>query len=72
VRPGEPERLAQEVDKEKAGFDLGAALSTVDGHRDLNRSGHYQLLLVANAIRKRTLSQPATVARGATSLGQLA
>ena len=32
VRAGEAERFTQEVDQEQAGFDVGALLSTIDGH----------------------------------------
>src|SRR5690349_20474059 len=40
VRTGQSQRLAQEVDQEQPGLDLGALLSTVDGHRDPNRTSH--------------------------------
>ena len=63
VRAGQPQRLTQEVDEQQAGFDLGTLVRTVDGHRDLNRSGHYQLLRVAYAKPQRTLSQQGTVFR---------
>ena len=34
VRPGQAERLAQEVDEEEPGLDVGRALLAVDGHLD--------------------------------------
>ena len=40
VRAGEAERFTQEVDQEQAGFDVGALLSTIDGHRDPYGTSH--------------------------------
>jgi hypothetical protein len=32
VRSGQAKRFTQEVDQEQAGFDVGALMSTIDGH----------------------------------------